>query len=389
MDDRKYVTSLTGKDSHTIVIPAGQGSLSIGTKGISEGEYDVWVEQDSVINWDAFNDFYTGYGQEHKEQYPYGDLPRWFYYSGNDTGFIKWSAKRKIEQFSWEVHADMAADFTDANITRLAVRTRENKIRISTGEKIRDLTLAGTLENFDYQKCDKFPFLEFAPDDPEEKISSRLPVFPVLADAVDVSIYNSPAKVAFDCESLLQFKQLSRISLHGNMTNLNALAKLEQLEGIELRYVPDLQGMPKLENWKRLEKLIGYNIEETAGKALRTELRQLKKERQMSYSSVTKLRRQVWFVTEYGIPFSEWEDKTAKKATRAYKACYNKIKKAETEKELHEAVKEFIEKINRLDGIETTEREDVYTAITQLKEGTVIDIAPEKWEQWFDEVREF
>lgn len=387
MDDRKFVTSLTGKDSHTIVIPAGQGSLSIGTKGISEGEYDVWVEQDSVINWDAFNDFYTGYGQEHKEQYPYGNLPRWFSYSGNDTGFIKWSAKRKIEEFTWAVHADMAADFTDADITRLAVRTRENKIRISTGEKIRVLTLAGALENFDYLKCDKFPFLEFIPECSGEK--SRLPVFPILADAADISIYNEPAKAAFDCESLLQFKQLSRISLSGNMTNLYALAKLEQLEGIELRYVPDLQGMPKLETFKHLEQFIGYNIEETAGKALRAELRQLKKERQMSYSSVSKLRRQVWFVTEYGIPFSAWEDKTAKKATRAYKACFHKIKKAETEEELHGAVKEFIEKINELDGIETTEREDVYTAITQLKEGAVIDIAPEKWEQWFDEVREF
>lgn len=32
---------------------------------------------------------------------------------------------------------------------------------------------------------------------------------------------------------------------------------------------------------------------------------------------------------------------------------------------------------------------DIYTAIIQLKEGDVIDIAPEKWEQWFDEVREF
>lgn len=211
MDDRKFVTSLTGKDSHTIVLPAGQGSLSIGTKGISEGEYDVWVEQDSVINWDAFNDFYTGYGQEHKEQYPYGNLPRWFSYSGNDTGFIKWSAKRKIEEFSWAVHADMAADFTDADIIRLAVRTRENKIRISTGEKIRVLTLAGVLENFDYLKCDKFPFLEFIPECSGEK--SRLPVFPILADAADISIYNEPAKAAFDCESLLQFKQLSRISL--------------------------------------------------------------------------------------------------------------------------------------------------------------------------------
>ena len=44
--DREYVISLTGKDSHKVMIPAGQGSFSIGTKGLSEGKYDVWVEPD-------------------------------------------------------------------------------------------------------------------------------------------------------------------------------------------------------------------------------------------------------------------------------------------------------------------------------------------------------
>ena len=60
MSDRECVISLTGKDSHRVMIPAGQGSFSIGTKGLSEGTYDVWVEPDSVINWDAFNEFLTG-----------------------------------------------------------------------------------------------------------------------------------------------------------------------------------------------------------------------------------------------------------------------------------------------------------------------------------------
>ena len=61
---KEYIISLTGKDSHRVMIPAGQGSFSIGTKGLSEGEYDVWVEPDSVINWDAFNEFLTGYSNK-------------------------------------------------------------------------------------------------------------------------------------------------------------------------------------------------------------------------------------------------------------------------------------------------------------------------------------
>ncbi len=56
---------------------------------------------------------------------------------------------------------------------------------------------------------------------------------------------------------------------------------------------------------------------------------------------------------------------------------------------MHQAVTEFIEKINRLDGIETTEREDVYTAILQFAQGVDLDISAQKWEEWFDEVREF
>lgn len=50
--------SLTGENSHQIRIPKGQGSLSIGTKGLSEGKYDIWVEDNCPIDWDAFNGFY-------------------------------------------------------------------------------------------------------------------------------------------------------------------------------------------------------------------------------------------------------------------------------------------------------------------------------------------
>ena len=88
--------SLTGEKSHKISVPAGQGSFSIGTIGLSEGKYDVWVDDDKPINWSAFDGFYTGHGKANAEQHPYGDWPRWFYYSGSDKGFIEWSCKRHI-----------------------------------------------------------------------------------------------------------------------------------------------------------------------------------------------------------------------------------------------------------------------------------------------------
>lgn len=56
---------------------------------------------------------------------------------------------------------------------------------------------------------------------------------------------------------------------------------------------------------------------------------------------------------------------------------------------MHDAITEFIQKINQLEGIETTEREDVGTAVRQLMENAPLEISDEKWMLWFDEVRDF
>lgn len=383
MRDEEYIISLTGADSHKIKVPLGQGSLSIGTKGVSKGKYDVWVEPGSVINWDAFNNLYTGYGVQNKEEHPYGDWPRWFYYSGNDTGFIEWARKRYIEEFHWAPYADVSVDFTGADIYRLFIGTENAKVRFRPGEKTLYLGLSWTLENFEVLECDKIPPLSLAPN------GTRLPVFGTLAQARYVEIHSSPNKAAFDCESLLQFQNLASLDLWGNMTGLSALADLKNLESLGLRYIPDLQGMPKLETWEKLNYFIGWNIEESAGKAFRAELKTLKEEREMKHASVSQLRKPIWFTTEYGLPFSGWEEASAKKATTAYKKCFKQMKKAATEDEVHAAIIEFVGKINRLDNIETTEREDAGTAVGQLVENAPLEIPDEKWMLWFDEAREF
>lgn len=387
--NKEFVISLTGKNSHKVLIPRGQGTLSIGTRGISKGKYDVWVEQDSVINWDAFDGFFIGGDQNRKERSPYGDWPRWFYYSGNDTGFIEWSSKRKIEEFHWFPRADMAVDFANADICRLYIQSENGKIQILTGEKIVFLTLSGNLENFDIKECAKIPCLTFHPDCPKEKSAYQLPVYKTLSQATYIVINHSPEKTAFDCESLLQFPDLKVLELSGNMTNLSALAQLKNLGHIGLRYIPDLKDMPKLKSWSSLKSFIGYQIEESAGKALRTELHKLKKEKSMDYANITKLRKRIWFDTEYGIPFSDWEEKAEKSAARAYKSCYHKIKKSESEEEAHAAITEFVMKINGLKGIETSERDNVGMAIGQLIENSSLEISYEKWMNWFDEVRDF
>jgi len=389
MEGREIVISLTGRDSHTLRVPPGQGSLSIGTRGLSQGKYDLWVDEGAVIDWDAFNGLYTGYGETHREELPYGDWPRWFYYSGSDTGFIAWSAKRRIEEFHWTPKTDLTADLTGADIDRLYVHTGGSQIRLSTGENTRSLTLSGALENFRVESMEKMPALTFCPDTPRGEALCRLPVFPALAGAGSVTVDRPVGKTPFDCGSLLQFPDLNGLSLYGSVTNLQALTDLDKLEYLALRYVPNLEGMPELACWGGLRSFIGFNIEESAGKALRSELKQLKKERPMGFCSVTHLRESRWFVTEYGLPFSGWEEKNGKAAARAFKKCAGRIKRAKTEDEVHQAVRDFIGAINRLDGIETGEREDAGTAVEQLAGYSPVEIAPEKWGAWFDAEREF
>lgn len=115
----------------------------------------------------------------------------------------------------------------------------------------------------------------------------------------------------------------------------------------------------------------------------------MSKEREFSCSSVSKLRKSIWFATEYGIPFSAWESKRAKAATRAYKACLKEVKKGETEEAVHEAIVRFVETLNTLPDMETTEREDAGTAVSQLVEAADLGISQETGQAWFDEVRDF
>lgn len=382
--------SLTGENSHQVCIPKGQGSLSIGTKGLSEGKYDIWVEDNCPIYWDAFNEFYIPASRGNPQRPPYGDWPRWFYYSGNDMGFIPWSSKRHIEDFSWMPQKGVCVDLAEANIHRFFLHIPKEPTKLRLGGTIRQLFLSGHLENLDIQAVVSLPSLQFGPFASQEKQQPyQLPVFDALKHVHGVSIHNEPMGQAFDCGSLLQFSEITWLSLWGNFTNLEALAEFKNLESLELRYVPDLTGMPGLAYWKNLRGFIGWNIEETAGKALRAELRQLSKEREFSYSSVSQLRKAVWFATEYGIPFSGWESKKAKAATRAYKACLKEVRKAENEDGVREAIVRFVAALNQLPDLETIEREDAGTAVSQLVEAAELGISQETGQAWFDEARDF
>ena len=386
--DKEIVLSLTEKDSHKFFIPGGQGGFSIGIKGLSEGEFDVLLDKDEIINWNCFDGYYSMAGYQEKNKYPYGNWPRFFYYQGNDIGFIKWSFKRRIESFYWEPQKDMMVDFTNAMIGSLTLKTNY-KIELLLGNKIRCLNLLGNLENYSIKKCDSVTSLFFQPDYDKNLLSYKLPNYEVLKNIERIEVRVSPLSPPFDCTSLLQFPNIKELSLLGNMTNLNVLKNLKNIEKLGMWDMPNLSFMPKLESWKNLKWFVAVNIDENGGRLFRQELVSLKKSKKFDFVSVRKLRNPLWFETNYGIPFSYWEGINEKKAINAYKKCLKNVKNSNNEEEIKIAIVDFIKKINKLENIESTERDDVYTALCTIMKNSPINIDNETWKLWFDEVRNF
>ena len=381
--------SLTGENSHSVTIPLGQGSFAIGAVGMDIKKYDVLVNNDLPINWHSFNTFFTPHGKQNSHLHPYGDWPRFFYYWGNDTNFLKWSEKRKIEDFTWCPLKPLSADFTKSNISKLVINAETHKINLIVGNH-RGLTLTGNLANIDIAKAGEINSLALYPNTDKDSTSAyQLPDYTSLGQITNLDINIDPIGQAFDCESLLQFKSLTNLSLSGNLTNLKSLEKVKNMNRLAIRYAPNLEGLPALKSWSNLNSFIGWNVEETKGKLLRSELKNLAKERELQYSNVSQLRKPIWFITEYGIPFSAWQGKNAKTAIKNYKSTLKKLKKVKTEKQAKELLIEFTQIFNHLPQIETTEREDVGEAIEQLRQIPTIEVDSKKAMEWFNETRDY
>lgn len=389
MKIEEYIISLTGKDSHKIILEPGVGSFSIGTKGTSSGEFYAWVGEKDVLNWEAFNEFYVPATLKVKDKFPYGDWPRFFYYSGNDLGFIDWSKKRKIEEFNWYPQKDITADFRKSNIGKLEIHVFNN-IKLLLGENIDFLGLYGNLNKYKIERCDKVPLLFFSPKYEKDVNSYKLPIFTSFADAKEIHITVDPSYPPFDCKSLLQFPNLKKLYLDGNMTNFQTLKELKFLEKIGLWNVRDLSNFPNLNDWEELSSFVAVNVEKNVGLELRKELRKLKKSGKLEeYSTVSNLKSVEWFENNCGIPFSYWEGRNEKKAMVIYEKCLKEVSEAETEGDIKNAIIGYTKKLNKIDNIESEERDDVYIALCKIMDNSPIEISYEKWFSWFDETRDF
>ena len=385
----EIILSLTGKDSHKVKIESGQGSFAIGNNKTQNYECDVIVDESLAINWETFEGFYTDAGYENKNNIPFGDWPRFFFFSGNDIGFIDWSFKRKIEDFSWQPQKSMKVDFTNAKIYKLCLETKDNILELSLGENIYSLHLKGNLEKYKIKKCIKLKNVSFFPIYNNNISSYKLPKFKALKDITDVSILVSPLSPPFDCNSLLQFPNIDKLFLIGNVTNLNSLKQLKNIEYLGIWDSPNLTNMPELSVWEKLSWFVALNIDETLGKRFKKEISMLKKSRDFEFSSISKLRNSLWFETNYALPFREWEDKKERKAIKSYKKCLKDVKNSSSVQDIEKFIVDFVREMNNFNDIDTQEREDIYLAISIIIKNSPISVEREKWEAWFNNTRDF
>ncbi len=389
MPDTETITlSLTGPASHTIVREAGRGDLRIGPVGGSARPPDVVVDPDDSINWAAFDPLTVPAGYH---------WPRSLYYRGNDPGFFAWSARRRIEWFEWTPMSDAVVDAGEAQIGRLVVHLHTTNLTIVLPAKDRCqyFQAMGELARLhpEHAPGAACPNLEFSPDTKPSRSTDplALPRFTALADAASVHVRVKPLRQPLDCASLLQFPKLRDLALDGQLTGLDALARLTELTSLALRYCPNLSGLPPLDTWPQLTTIIGWNIDEAAGKRLRTEIRRLTKSagREWQFASAAQLRPPAWFTTEYGLPFAAWPKSTARTAVRAYRTAEIAVTAAASPGDVETAIRGFVQAINVLSGIETTEREDAGEAVAQLAGHAPMPIAADLAQSWFDAERDF
>lgn len=385
--DGRFRLGLTGPASHVLVREAGRGNLIIGPAGMRR-KADLHVAPDDAIHWPAFAPFATPAGSP---------WPRHIDYHGNDSGFAGWSAQRAIEQFTWApVFADtrrLDARMAKIQTLHIGLEAVTGRLEITLPEETRlglsgDLTrigVAGALPGL----LSLHPALGRRPG----QAPYVLPDLGMLQGVSALALYGQPLAQAISLQGIERFPALEHLSLWGAFTDWQALARLPGLKSLEIRYSPDLDGLPPLDTWPLLERFIGFNVDEAAGKRLKTQLKAREKARPWAdYTSVSKLRAPQWWQSEYGRPFAGWSARAAKSANLAYDAALAALSDAVDVQAVQAAIAAFAAHFNSMKGIETSEREDIGEAVWQFSQHArlaALGVSEDQAQAWFDAVRDY
>jgi len=383
----QYQVSLIAPGSHVFAREAGRGNLIIGPACMGK-KADLHVAGEDAINWAVFDPFSTPAGSA---------WPRHIDYYGNDSGFFGWSQGREIEQFSWApafsdrraIDAGAARIQTlhirlDAVSGHLAARLPQVRNLGLFGDPTR-ITVAGPLPDM----------LSLQPALGRRAVGApyALPDLGPLQNVTALTLHGAPLGQAISLQGIERFPQLESLSLWGSFSDWGALARLSRLTSLEIRYTPDLAGLPELASWPLLDRFIAFNVDEAAGKRLKAQMTARAKVRAWGgYSSVSKLRKQEWWQSEYGRPFSGWSSRMAKSANTAYDKAQAALESASNPAEVQVAISAFASHFNGMKGIETMEREDIGEAVWQFSQLALVErlgVSEEQAQRWFDEARDY
>lgn len=386
-DAGRYALGLTEPGSHVLIREAGRGDLVIGPAGMGK-KADLHVAPDAAIHWPAFDPYATPAGSP---------WPRYIGYHGNDAGFIGWSERRPIEQFSWTPAFGDArrVDAGAARIQTLLLRLEEGGGHLdmtlppdcalhlfgdlsrltADGEPPGSLTLAPTLG----RRPGMAPYV--------------LPDLGLLRQASSLSLHGGPMGQAISLQGIERFPALTQLMLWGRFADWDALLRLPRLRALEIRFTPDLQGLPPLDSWPLLDRFIAYNVDEAGGKRLKAQMKARGQQRAWtSHASVSQLRKPEWWQSEYGRPFSGWSGRQAKAANAAYDAARDALDDAADIKAAQAAITAFAAHFNQMKGIETSERDDIGEAVWQFSQrdsALRLGVTEEQAQRWFDAVRDY
>ncbi|MHC0507297.1 hypothetical protein [Achromobacter aegrifaciens] len=382
-----YQVSLTAAGSHVFAREAGRGNLIIGPASMGK-KADLHVAGDEAINWAAFEPFSTPAGSP---------WPRHIDYYGNDSGFFGWSRGREIEQFSWApaYSGRRAIDAGAARIQTLRIRLDQVSGHLEARlPQVRDLELFGDLTRI--AVAGELPdMLSLRP-----ALGRRTGVAPYalpdlgpLQDVRALALHGAPLGQPISLQGIDRFPELESLSLWGGFSGWEALARLPRLTSLEIRFTPDLDGLPELASWPALDRFIAYNVDEAAGKRLKAQMKAREKVRAWGgYNSVSQLRKREWWQSEYGRPFSGWNSRMAKSANTAYDTARSALESASNTVEVQAAISVFTRHFNGMKGIETSEREDIGEAVwqfSQLAQVERLGVSEAQTQRWFDEARDY
>jgi len=383
----RYQVSLTAPGSHVFEREAGRGNLIIGPASMGK-KADLHVAGEDAINWGVFEPFSTPAGSA---------WPRHFDYYGNDSGFFGWSQGRKIEQFSWApaYAGRRAIDAGAARIETLRIRLDQVSGHLEARlPHVSDLELFGDLTRI--AVAGELPdMLSLRPALGRRTGAApyALPDLGPLQDVRALTLHGAPLGQPISLQGIDRFPALECLLLWGGFSDWEALARLPRLTSLEIRFTPDLDGLPELASWPALDRFIAYNVDEAAGKRLKAQMKAREKVRAWGgYNSVSQLRKREWWQSEYGRPFSGWNSRMAKSANAAYGTAQSALESASNPAEVQAAISAFTRHFNSMKGIETTEREDIGEAVwqfSQLAQVERLGVSEAQTQRWFDEARDY